>query len=95
VRWTITSDEPQRLDKPARQDRTIYTWRIAKGDEQRRVEVSLSSTAIEDAWSLSSEIREAVETKGRSAVERYLEWDDPPERVQVTNNGISIEEDAP
>jgi hypothetical protein len=94
VAWTITSDEPvQEQDDPEHRDRTIYTWHIVKGEEPPRTAyVAVANNLKEDVLTLDDpEVREAFETKGRSAFEKYLEWDDPPEQIQVTNAGISPE----
>ena len=86
-RWTIVADTGEKI--PVRRDAVSYLWSIRRGDEERRIQVFISRTALmlED---LPREVAQAKETNGRSVVVTLLALDDPPEEVMVTTAGISL-----
>jgi hypothetical protein len=52
-----------------------------------RVEVARTA-AVVDRASLDESARRAIQTRGRSAVDEYLDADDPPERLVVSTAGV-------
>jgi hypothetical protein len=65
-----------------------WSWTIARqGDEQRlvRVEVSGSPFLVTD---LPAEARNAIRSRGATAVDLYLNLDEPPVRIVVSRLGV-------
>ncbi len=71
-----------------------WLWELEQeGREARRVFVQIAGTA----WSvcarggagLASETREAIETEGRSEVERVLGMDEPPRMIGCSTYGCN------
>jgi hypothetical protein len=67
-------------------DGTGWLWEIGRGDDCRRVLVEITGSALSSA-SLPEETREAIETEGRSEVERVASFDDPPRIVTCGTTG--------
>jgi hypothetical protein len=87
VPWTIVTDEPEDVSDFER-DASRWLWEIERGEERRQIEVMLTMPSVASDNPLA-EVRDARETRGRSALERYLNDDDPPRQILVSTNGIS------
>jgi hypothetical protein len=85
--WTIVSTDPEDVSD-FEKDASRWLWEIERDGERRRIEVMLTMPSVASANPLA-DVREARETKGQSALERYLENDDPPRQILVSTNGIS------
>jgi hypothetical protein len=85
--WLITSVEPEDVSNFDK-DASVWLWEIEREGDRLHVEVTLTLPSMA-ADSPLPEVREARETKGRSAVERFLDADDPPRHILVSGNGIS------
>ncbi len=71
-------------------DASGWLWELVRGDEARRVLVEAAGTvwAIHGvAGPLPNEVRRAIETEGRSEVERVAALDDPPRVISCTTAG--------
>lgn len=71
-----------------------WLWELTQEDrESRRVFVQIAGTAwaVHEAAGpgLSSDTRRAIETEGRSAVERLLGEDEPPRMIGCSTYGCS------
>jgi hypothetical protein len=65
-----------------------WMWEIRRGsNEQRfvRVEVSRAGYRVTD---LPAEARNAIRSRGATAVDSYLHQDRPPERLIVSTDGV-------
>ena len=65
-----------------------WSWEIRRdGPEQRRVEVEVvpGSYRVTD---LPAEARNAIRSRGATAVDAFLETDDPPFRIVVSTQGL-------
>jgi hypothetical protein len=90
--WEIVGLLPD--ETPPGLDGQVWAWEIRRGKETRKVRVEVSRTAIgEGEHGLNSETVEAVRTEGRSAVERILDRDDPPERLRFHTHGGPYEDE--
>jgi hypothetical protein len=62
----------------------LWLWRITDGQHFTSVTVNISFKVRRAAReSLDSEIRVAVDTRGKSAVERCLGWIEPPREISL------------
>jgi hypothetical protein len=72
-----------------------WAWQIAREDEVRVVSVFITKDARRDAEiasrGVSRAVREAARSRGRRAVDRYLDEDDPPAALIVTTDGIRLD----
>lgn len=71
-----------------------WLWELAQeGRDPRRVSIQISGSAwaVHDAGGrgLASDTRRAIETEGRSEIERLLGQDDPPRMVGCSSYGCS------
>lgn len=67
-----------------------WLWELQRDEEARRVLVEVAGTvwAIDGAdGPLPNEVRRAIETEGRSEIERVAALDDPPRVVACTTAG--------
>jgi hypothetical protein len=69
-----------------------WLWELHRGEgpkaESRRVFVQVSGTAFAvAAATLAKDTRAAIESEGRSEVERVAQRADPPRRVHCTRHG--------
>jgi hypothetical protein len=67
-----------------------WSWTIARqGDDQRLVlvEVSGSPFLVTD---LPAEARNAIRSRGATAVDLYLHLDEPPTRIVVSKLGVRV-----
>jgi len=72
-----------------------WMWEIRRGTgEQRfvRVEVSRASYVVTD---LPAEARNAIRSRGATAIDCYLYHDRPPERLIVSTDGVRPTAEAP
>jgi hypothetical protein len=77
-------------------DASGWLWEIRRGEDARRVLVEITGTArAVDQDSLLEETRQAIESEGRSQVERVLSEDTPPTIIQCGTNGCHDEHTAP
>lgn len=90
--WEVVGLLPD--ETPPGLDGQVWTYEIRRGEETRKVHVEVSGTAIaEGEHGRNSETVEAVQTEGRSAVERVLDRDDPPGRLRFHSEGGPYEEE--
>lgn len=85
--WVIVSDEPENVSDTDK-DASIWRWEIERDGEQSYIDVTLTLPSMAGTNPLA-DVREARETKGRNAVEQFLDDDAPPRQVLVSSNGIS------
>ncbi len=65
-----------------------WTWEIGReGPEQRSVEVEVSPGPYR-VTDLPAESRNAIRSRGATAVDAFLETDDPPVRIVVSTDGL-------
>src|SRR5262245_32389127 len=85
VRWQRIGGATQFGGSPdARQPGVGWSWTFARpGDEQRlvQVRVSVGAYAVTD---LPAETRNAIRSRGATAVDLYLDRDEPPARIVVS-----------
>jgi hypothetical protein len=86
--WTIVTTDPEDVST-SNKDTSVWLWEIERSGDQRYVEVTLTLPSMA-ADNPLAEVREARATKGRIAVERFLDDDDPPRHILVSTNGISV-----
>ena len=68
----------------------VATLENANDPAQRRlIRVVLARSILQSAREgLERDVREAVESKGRTAIERFLDEREPPDRILVSSSGI-------
>lgn len=97
ARWRII-DGPNALGSPNGLDGEAYGFVIenAKDPAQRRLaRVDISRSVLgSDPAGLMSEVREAVDSDGVTALEGFLEEPAPPERLLVSSTAIAPVADA-
>ena len=91
--WRIEG-EPEKWLFPERRNGMMFVWRIVRRAEPRNVEVFLTSDVLEFVEGLPADLAVAVQTRGRSVVESLLTMDDPPQRMLVATDGITVEVDV-
>ena len=64
-----------------------WAYDVGRDGEQRTVLVEVAGTLDAGHGDLPDDVRRALSTHGRSAVDAVLD-DDPPERLTVTTNGV-------
>src|SRR5438874_2384433 len=64
-----------------------WAYYIVRGAEERTVSVIVAGGRL-NSEELPEDSREAIRTKGRSAVEAVLSLDEPPRYLAVTSTGI-------
>jgi hypothetical protein len=90
-RWTRTG-EAVRFGPEAGESGVAIGWlweiRRAPGEARFvRVEVSSEPFVVTD---LPAEARNAIRSRGATAVDAYLRDEDPPERIFVSTSGIRV-----
>jgi hypothetical protein len=79
-------------------DRAIevgWSWEIKReGPEHRRVRVEVSPGPYR-VTDLPAEARNAIRSRGATAVDAFLETDDPPVRIVVSTQGLHAHYAAP
>jgi len=65
-----------------------WAYDVGRDGEQRTVLVEVAGTLDAGHGDLPDDVRRALSTHGRSAVDAVLDDDDPPERLTVTTNGV-------
>jgi hypothetical protein len=94
AQWTIKGG-PVEGGIERRAGRT-WAWQIERGDEVRVVSVFITKDARRDAEiasrGVSRAVREAARSRGRRAVERYLDEDEPPGWLIVKSDGIQLDD---
>jgi hypothetical protein len=88
VRWTIVRGP--REYEPTADAKVGWAYDIQRGDiERRRVSVEVAGTvAVVSREGVPDDVKRALRTKGRSAVESVLDRDEPPHRLLLTTTGI-------
>jgi hypothetical protein len=62
----------------------LWLWRITDGRHFTSVTVNISSTVrLADRESLTPEVKAALDTRGKSAVEACLRWSEPPREISL------------
>ena len=90
-RWRAI-EGPTRVAVGPHDDLTVWSVTV----ERRGVPAQVQTIRIEfmgsllrsDRGLLNTEVREALETNGQSAVERFLDRDEPPARIVVSATAI-------
>jgi hypothetical protein len=77
--WTITG----LTHPPAGFDGKVYRWNLTRGGEQCFTDVEITGGALVRGEEMTPRSIEAVETQGRSEVERYLADEVPPRAIRV------------
>jgi hypothetical protein len=75
---------------------TVHGWmyEIGSEDKRRMIRVELSALAVDESSIASDDIRRAISTRGRLAVEHFLGFcDQPPTRVVIGPQAISAPDD--
>jgi hypothetical protein len=85
--WRIVNHEPVDASD-SEKDATIWVWEIEREGMIRYVNVTITLPSLVNAG-IPGEVRSARESKGRTAVEAYLDEDEPPHDVLVSTQGIS------
>lgn len=94
-RWRILDGPNQNLATWV--DGELWVARIENVDDPARrkmVSVVLSRTAL-DAQRAPDEVAQAVATRGRTAIEKYLDEPDPPTGILVASDAITPSSDFP
>lgn len=87
--WTVASGphDPGASGK----DAIGWGWVIARDGDDRHVTVYVSGTVMASASEQrSSDANAAIETKGRSEVDRLLGDEDPPRIITLTSSGRTV-----
>jgi hypothetical protein len=72
-----------------------WSWEIKReGSEHRRVRVEVSPGPYR-VTDLPAEARNAIRSRGATAVDAFLETDDPPLRIVVSTQGLQAHYAAP
>ncbi|HET8893026.1 MAG TPA: hypothetical protein VFM96_02880 [Gaiellaceae bacterium] len=73
-------------------DGSGWLWELHRGQEPdveaRRVLVEVSGSALASAHLPSAETAAAIESEGRTEVERVAQMDDPPQVIQCSTHGV-------
>jgi hypothetical protein len=69
-------------------DGSGWLWELHRGEDAHRVFVEVSGSALSSNNVLSSETARAIETEGRSEIERIAELDDPPRVIKCSTHGV-------
>ncbi len=93
MRWTIVSG-PREYEPIADAD-VGWAYELRREDiERRRVSVEVAGTlAAASKYGVPEEVKRALRTKGRSAVESMLDRDEPPRRLLLSTTGIHTPEE--
>ena len=86
ARWRRVAGPFERIPSSDYFDRE-WTWRIAAEDASTReikVEVARRLRSVE----LPADSRQALSTRGASAVDKYLNESEPPPRILVMSSGV-------
>ena len=60
---------------------------------RRRIHVVISRSVVQSRREgMLGDVRQAVESDGRTAIERFLDLEEPPDRILVANTGIRASE---
>jgi hypothetical protein len=69
-----------------------WLWELHRGEEPnieaRRVLIEISGSALASSHVLSDETAAAIESEGRTEIERVAAMDDPPQIVQCSTHGV-------
>ena len=72
-----------------------WSWEIRReGDQPRLVRVEVTREPFR-ATDLPAEARNAIRSRGATAVDGFLHLDDPPERIIVSTDGVHARNDPP
>jgi hypothetical protein len=92
AKWTIV-DGPREYQPSGGEDAARgWAWELERGGERSTVRVELSGTAgvvISTGHTIAEEADHAVRTRGKSAVELWLDEDQLPERIVIHTEGVS------
>jgi hypothetical protein len=95
TRWRIF-DGPHKQGAPVDGELWVAAIENVNDPAQRRmVGAVLSRTVLSSEQSaLPVDVRRAVDTQGLSAIERFLDWSDPPARIIVSSTAILPSDEA-
>lgn len=90
-RWHIIQG-PDRLSVGPHDDFEVWSAIVESQDiptQRRTIKVEIVRTVLcSDPDLLITDVREVLDTKGRSAIERFLDKEEPPARIIVSATGI-------
>jgi hypothetical protein len=83
VPWTI-GGEPEEVDAGSF-DGEVWVWLLRRDGHQRQIPVRISGTALNSrpVW---DETEKAIESHGREAVLRVLNWPSPPDYIEFNTS---------
>jgi hypothetical protein len=72
-----------------------WSWEIRReGDQPRLIRVEVTREPFR-ATDLPAEARNAIRSRGATAVDGFLHLDDPPDRITVSTDGVHARNDPP
>lgn len=88
--WEIASQIGPHCD--ANIDASGWVWELRRGEgkhsEARRVFVEVSRTALASASMPSTATTAAIESEGRTEVERVAQLENPPRKIKCNTHGV-------
>jgi hypothetical protein len=89
TKWTRVGESFEFKRNPDGVDIDLgWAWRVERaGFDRRYVRVEVAPGGLR-APDLPSESQNAIRTRGASAVDTFLDYDEPPERLVVSTTGI-------
>jgi hypothetical protein len=88
AKWTIVGG-PRNYEPSGGADAVVgWAWDLEQDDERVTVRVELSRTAA-NVSSLAEEATRAIRTKGKSAIDLWLDEEMLPDRIVVHTEGVS------
>jgi hypothetical protein len=92
--WLIVSG-PEEYEASGVDPDTVLGWAytIERGDERQTIRVELSAIAVDDSAVVDEGSRQAINTRGRSAVEASVALEPPPTRLVISTHGIAAPDD--
>jgi len=89
AKWTRVGESFEFKRNPDGTDIDLgWAWRVERdGFDRRYVRVEVTRGGLR-APDLPSESRDAIRTRGASAVDPFLDDDEPPERLVVSTAGV-------
>jgi hypothetical protein len=96
VKWRIL-DGPHQVENTLGVDGAVWDAIIENVNDpaqRRHIRAVISGTALDtDPDRLITDIRAAIESNGKTAIERFLDEQVPPDRIIVSSTGILPSDD--
>lgn len=86
--WRVVSGPKEYVERAGADIDIGWAYEVARGNEQRRVAVEVAGGRM-GSEDLPSDARQAVATRGFSALSSHLEDEQPPRRLLVTTAGVA------